>query len=328
MGFLDNSGDIILDAVLTETGRKRLATGNFSISKYALGDDEIDYKLYQKNNASGSAYYDLEIMQTPVLEAFTQRNANINYGLITIPNKNLLYMPSILRNEKIPSISVSDKHNVIYLAVKDGVTYDALVTGFGGVHGGGPDYVLESGNSVGRSIILESGLDTAEITGTPANQQNYIVSQGLQERSFQIAVDNRFFVGIWGPGPGSVFNNNGGNGGEIVKFNLTPSNPTGTDKSLRNYALATITAVNNAVYYRTNDARVDTATSVIKGPRSAATALTFSVKPMASNDFARFGSTGATVAGAAGTYSYIDSVVYVRGLYAEYQLPIRIIKKD
>jgi hypothetical protein len=328
MGFLDNSGDIILDAVLTETGRKRLATGNFSISKFALGDDEIDYKLYQKNNASGSAYYDLEIMQTPVLEAFTQINANINYGLITIPNPNLLYMPTILRNEKIPSISVSDKHNVIYLAVKDGTTYDALVSGFGGVKGGGPDYVLESGNSVGRSIILESGLDTAEISGTPTNQQNYIVSQGLQERSFQVSVDNRFFVSIWGPSPGSVFNNNGGNGTEVVSFKLTPTGPTGSDKNLRNYALATIAAVNNAVYYRTNDARVDTATSVIKGPRSAATALTFSVKTLASNDFTRFGSTGQTVAGAAGTYSYIDSVVYVRGLYAEYQLSIRIIKKD
>jgi len=328
MGFLDNSGDIILDAVLTETGRKRLATGNFSISKFALGDDEIDYKLYQKNNTSGSAYYDLEIMQTPVLEAFTQRNANINYGLITIPNRNLLYMPTILRNEKIPSISVSDKHNVIYLAVNDGVTYDALVTGFGGVKGGGPDFVLESGMATGRSIVLESGLDTAEISGTPANQQNYIISQGLKEKAFQIATDARFFVGVWGPGPGSVFNNNGGNGGEIVKFNLTATNPTGADNTLKNYSLAAIAAVNNAVYYRTNDARVDTATSVIKGPRSAATALMFTVKPLASNDFIRFGSTGQTVAGAAGTYSYIDSVVYVRGLYAEHQLSVRIIKKD
>ena len=39
MGFLDNSGDIILDAVLTDLGRKRLAEGNgrFNISKFALG---------------------------------------------------------------------------------------------------------------------------------------------------------------------------------------------------------------------------------------------------------------------------------------------------
>ena len=56
MGFLDNSGDIILDAVLTDLGRKRLAEGNgkFRISKFAFGDDEIDYTLYDKNNTSGS----------------------------------------------------------------------------------------------------------------------------------------------------------------------------------------------------------------------------------------------------------------------------------
>jgi len=329
MGFLDNSGDIILDAVLTETGRKRLATGNFSINKFALGDDEIDYKLYQKNNASGSAYYDLEIMQTPVLEAFTQKNANINFGLITIPSPNLLYMPTIVRNEKIPSISISDKHNVIYLAVADGTTYNNLVTAFGGINGGGPSYVLESGvGTGGRSIILESGLDTAEISGTPANKQNYITAQGLSSNSFKVSLDNRFFVSVWGPGQGSRFNNSAGNGQEIVTFNLSPVQMSGQDQNLRNYAVATIPAVQNQVFYRTNDARVDTATSAIKGPRGSATAITFTVKPLTSNDFTRFGTIGATVPDAAGTYSYIDSAVYVRGLFAEYQLPIRIIKKD
>ena len=65
MGFLDNSGDIILDAVLTDTGRFRLAKGDgsFRITKFALGDDEIDYTTYNKDHASGSAYYDLEILQ-------------------------------------------------------------------------------------------------------------------------------------------------------------------------------------------------------------------------------------------------------------------------
>ena len=39
MAFLDNSGDIILDAVLTDTGRMRLAKGDgsFRIAKFALG---------------------------------------------------------------------------------------------------------------------------------------------------------------------------------------------------------------------------------------------------------------------------------------------------
>ena len=73
MGFLKNDGDIILDAVLTDTGRMRLARGDgsFKIVKFALGDEEINYGSYDKNNASGSAYYDLEILQTPTLEAFT-----------------------------------------------------------------------------------------------------------------------------------------------------------------------------------------------------------------------------------------------------------------
>ena len=75
MAFLDNSGDIILDAVLTDTGRMRLAKGDgsFKIVKFALGDDEINYELYDKNNASGSAYYDIEIIQSPILEALPQR---------------------------------------------------------------------------------------------------------------------------------------------------------------------------------------------------------------------------------------------------------------
>ena len=79
MAFLDNSGDIILDAVLTDLGRERLSRGDgsFRIEKFALGDDEIDYALYDKNHPSGSAYYALEILQTPVLEAFTNNAASI-----------------------------------------------------------------------------------------------------------------------------------------------------------------------------------------------------------------------------------------------------------
>ena len=65
MGFLDNSGDIILDAVLTDYGRQLLARGDgsFKITQFALGDDEINYGLYDLT-AAGTAYYDLNILQT------------------------------------------------------------------------------------------------------------------------------------------------------------------------------------------------------------------------------------------------------------------------
>ena len=54
MAFLDSSGDIILDAVLTETGRRKMASGTFIIVKFALGDDEINYALFDLNHPSGN----------------------------------------------------------------------------------------------------------------------------------------------------------------------------------------------------------------------------------------------------------------------------------
>ena len=75
MAFIDNSGDIILDAVLTDAGRKRLAAGDgsFRIAKFALGDDEIDYSLYNTGATSGQE--DLRILQLPVFEAFTNNTS-------------------------------------------------------------------------------------------------------------------------------------------------------------------------------------------------------------------------------------------------------------
>ena len=100
MAFLDNSGDIILDAVLTDTGRFRLAKGDgtFKIVKFAFGDDEIDYGTYDPTNTNGSAYYDLKILQTPVLEAFTNNTSTMKSKLLTVANTNLEYLPVLKIN--------------------------------------------------------------------------------------------------------------------------------------------------------------------------------------------------------------------------------------
>ena len=76
MAFQDNSGDIIFDVVLTDEGRKRLAKGDgsFNIAQFALGDDEINYSQYDVDHPSGSAYSDLEILQTPVFEQTVHLN--------------------------------------------------------------------------------------------------------------------------------------------------------------------------------------------------------------------------------------------------------------
>ena len=55
MGLLNNStNSIILDAVLTDSGRKAIAAnnGSFVPSKYSLSDDDVDYVVI-KNFGGG-----------------------------------------------------------------------------------------------------------------------------------------------------------------------------------------------------------------------------------------------------------------------------------
>ncbi len=328
MAFLDNSGDIILDAVLTEIGRKRMANGNFSISKFALGDDEINYELYNKNHASGSAYYDLEIMQTPVFESSTGVNASINYGLQSMNNRSLLYMPAIKRNTKVDR-SALPVTNIFYLAVSDGVTYDALVTAFGGVAGGGTRKVLLSGKRDSSAILLETGIDNSEIAGTASNRTNLLVSNNLVESFFDISIDTRFLSAVMGPGGATTFSNNGPSGDSQVSIALAARTQSRNDPSIANNGLVRIASIANNVVKRQTDKKADTATSVIAGPRASMTAMNFTTTILAPDDFSRYGKTGQTISGASGTYKYIDTMVKVVGSTGLVeQLPIRITQKE
>jgi hypothetical protein len=99
MAFFNNSGDIIVDAVLTDVGRQRLAAGTANIVKFAVGDDEIDYSLYNASSTSGSAYYDIDILQTPIFEPATYSVASMNSKLFTYSDQNLYYLPTLLLNQ-------------------------------------------------------------------------------------------------------------------------------------------------------------------------------------------------------------------------------------
>ena len=46
MAFLKSADTILIKATLTEKGKKLLSRGQFKIAKFALGDDEVDYALY------------------------------------------------------------------------------------------------------------------------------------------------------------------------------------------------------------------------------------------------------------------------------------------
>ena len=86
MGYLNNAV-ITVDAILTTKGRELLArnNGSFQITQFALGDDEIDYTLYNPNHPSGSAYYGEAIDNMPLLEAFPSEQQIMKYKLTTLP---------------------------------------------------------------------------------------------------------------------------------------------------------------------------------------------------------------------------------------------------
>ncbi len=197
MGFLDNSGDIILDVVLTDHGRMLLAKGDgsFQITKFALGDEEIDYSLYNKLHVNGSAYYDLEILQTPILEAFTNNSSSMKTRLQTYTNLELLFLPTLRLNESLQMNKRVDLDgdgtiDGPFIVAVDASTEDGnggstdtgvAVTADGSVRQG---FML--GETIGgTSIKVDQGLDTTEIS--PKRR----LDDDLKETSYILQIDNR-----------------------------------------------------------------------------------------------------------------------------------------
>jgi hypothetical protein len=96
MGYLDHStNNIIVDAVLTDIGREFLARndGSFSIVKFALGDDEVDYTIIPKfGRTVGKEKIE---KNTPVFEAQTNANLALKYRAVSVSNPNLVRIPTV-----------------------------------------------------------------------------------------------------------------------------------------------------------------------------------------------------------------------------------------
>lgn len=329
MAFLDNSGDIILDAVLTDLGRKRMAEGNFRITSFALGDDEIDYSLYDPTHPSGSAYFDLEILQTPVFEAFTQTNANVNYGLLSLRD-NLLYIPSLVHNQNA-GVSADAKilfNNVLHIAVND-ETADALsVTGT-------PPLTTKQVYNIKRSsdyVLFETGINN---NGTPSgifdNKSTYITSQFLNDSDFTAKTDTRFIQGLFASEGTSKF--------EYSTDKSFSSSWRFLGSAARPNSMGDIIlpSIDNQVY--DVDDRSQLSFSAINGPRARALAFRFDIngeleadKSVATppSQYSLFGKTGQTLYGLSSfTFDFIDTVVYLTGnsTGVNTQLIVRIIRR-
>ena len=190
MAFLDNSGDIILDAVLTDLGRQRLAEGSFSIAKFALGDEEINYGLYNGTHAQGSAYYDLDILQTPVLEAFTSDQSLMKSRLITLTRNNILYMPILKLNNSYPACQPDGAKGFQIMAdsttfnVNGNATAEAPAASY--LHG-----VPRNNSSVTTHICIDQGINSVANAPLTIAQD---LDRSLMETSYLVKLDSRLMT--------------------------------------------------------------------------------------------------------------------------------------
>jgi len=333
MAFLDNSGDIILDAVLTDIGRKKMADGNFTIETFALGDDEIDYSLFNSGHASGSAYYDLEILQTPVMEAATKQASSIKYGLMSIERTDLLFMPTMKVNQKISDALV--KSGSMFLLAANTKTYDNLKAFTTTV---GESKVLSPSSATpDRSIVLETGIEDSTRSATRENRTAMLSSTNLLDRNIQIKFDSRFLSGIRTATSGRFANNEKGEK-DIVLSAFQERSAVAAADFIEEYSTAFAATMPNLVIQR--DSSDGTAQSEFGGPRGIASAFTLvpsvdvnlegATSPSA---YTLYGKTGRTEAqlgfGSGGsTYDIIDTTVYAVGdsSGAQVQIPVRIVR--
>ena len=124
MGFLDHStNNIIIDAVLTDYGRQRLAqnNGQFKIEFFSLGDDEVDYGIIKKYGRPVGK--EKIIKNTPIFEAQTRANSAIKSRMLTLANPSIFQMSHL-------TLETDNTSNVVTLdnTVSSGAVVSKVIT--------------------------------------------------------------------------------------------------------------------------------------------------------------------------------------------------------
>jgi len=322
MAFLNNSGDIILDAVLTDLGRQRLSKGDgsFKITQFALGDDEIDYSQY--NLTTGSAYQDLNILQTPILEAITDNVASMKSKLVTYSRTDLLYLPITKINTDNSRNGTNTGSLGVFVALvnpeNDWVTSTKINTIYGLTDAGGRlaqgnFYARTVGNRSNHAITVQQGFDTTQISFTN------LLPTTMSETDYFVYFDNRL--------------------GQLTKMDGTALEPSYIDDD--NIATYVVSEGNseNASNFDPVTAPVASDTvspSIIAGPynRQQLRFGIYASDNLAYSDFLfeKFGNTADTAANAGGdnytTVYSIDTEARVVGAKTGYSIsiPIRFVK--
>lgn len=331
MAFLDNSGDIILDAVLTDAGRQRMARGEFKIVKFALSDEEIDYELFNGNHPNGSAFADLSIMQTPILEAFTNNTSLMKTKLISINRNNILYLPLFrVSNKSNFSTEVQNPSTGGFYVSADEDTDTAVAvnsqfaTQDGRHKGFIPHDLLNLGaGAITKKIRIDQGMDTG---GNPPISTP--IPADLKETAFLVRLDHR------------LLRLHAGLPNAAEAYPQLNSSFVDDDAIASYYIPYSNAAVSDADTYTTPaDVRRGNNIEEFNGPLGPQLSLTVQTSQAIQTSTALFDELGTTSTGTGNNtpitgqdgqnYKFIDTVMNVVGVTSGYSIdiPLRIWKK-
>ena len=174
MAYLNNN-ILTVNAVLTKKGREILAkTGGLNITAFALADDEIDYTQFNPNHPLGSAYYDIAIRNTPIMEPITDESQSMKYKLVTL-NDGITSVPTISVAQSVITVD-RDYTGEILISPSTNPTYNVTL---------GYTAILTNKN-VGTLIVTE----TNSLNSTSATVPTF--SGDLTSQTSQVVIGNKF----------------------------------------------------------------------------------------------------------------------------------------
>ena len=150
MGLFDNTS-VTVDAILTKKGREKLAKGEgqFRITKFALGDDEIDYNLYDITHPNGSNFYGQAIENMNLLEAVPDQNLSLRFKLgdvITGPGGS----------ESVGTLTITPEEVTLRSNLST-VTFNPTITGYNAT----PSFNFTINGSQAGNFIRQTSFDPA-----------------------------------------------------------------------------------------------------------------------------------------------------------------------
>ncbi len=360
MAFIKTSDTILIKATLTEKGKKLLSRGKFKIAKFALGDDEVDYRLYSNVLADDDSYIPA-LKNAKMLEALKNTNNNIQFGLNSHdsgilylseeqiikldgaqPHAFLEYLPILVKNTKT-TYAPTLRNDKYYVSINDETTtiLNENLSNFA---------FLEANEYDKIKIVIESGIqpDYNSLTAIPEelvptidNRRQLILEKFLLDEDFLVEADNRLISNIVGIQQTSQFENYA-SGESIINFSTENFNSPAVSltSNFDYYATYLLKGIANYMFdYGVVTAETtSTKFSNIDGPRGSVTA--FNIKTdqelqtnstgIRDSRFVEFGLLEEVLFSEMPTrkFDYIDTTIYIVGATTNnsLQIPLRIIR--